>query len=70
MLGTIANALAARVGRTPGRVGFALGWKLLLWYPIFYFGKVADFHSQRGIWREMMGRPNPAWGLSLSVCSD
>ena len=39
MLGTIANALAARVGRTPGRVGFALGWKLLLWYAIFYFGK-------------------------------
>jgi hypothetical protein len=49
MLGTIANALAAHVGRTLRRVGFALGRKLLLWYAIFYFGKAADFHSQRGI---------------------
>jgi len=29
MSDTIANALAARVDRTPGRVGFALGRKLL-----------------------------------------
>jgi hypothetical protein len=38
--------------RTLRRVGFALGRKLLLWFASFYFGKVADFHSQRGIWRK------------------
>jgi hypothetical protein len=55
MLGTIANALAAHVGRTPGRVGFALDRKLLPWCAIFYFPQDRRFHRQRGIWREMTG---------------
>jgi hypothetical protein len=29
MLDAIAKALPARINRTQGRVGFALGWKLL-----------------------------------------
>ena len=70
MLGTIPNALAAHVDRTPGRVGFALGRKLLPWSAIFDFRQGRRFSPPA---RHLAGNDrgsNPTWDLPLNVCSD
>jgi len=49
----IANALPICVPDTLGRVGFALGRKLLRSLTtVTNLGKAADFHSQRRFWRD------------------
>ena len=71
MSGAIAKALPTCIGRTLGQVGFAQGRKLLLSFTNLHWFKAADFHSQRGIWRESEAqiKPGPEFLAGVSGAS-
>jgi len=63
----IAKALPTCIHSTLGRVGFALGWKLLRKFTNLLFRLGRDFHSPRGMWRELEAESNPAQGFPLRL---
>ncbi len=67
MSDAIANALPTCNSRTPSRVGFARGRKLLRLFTNPAFQQQPIFHSQRGIWRDWEAQIEPDMELRATA---